>query len=84
MSEHHVYTNTNYVLRTISKRYKELGDWKYLSILIFKDKNSLTIADAPESFEELEGLLKGYDKVYSFHEVETARHGEVGFDIILE
>lgn len=80
----HVFTNKNYVLRSIKMRLNSKNnDWKYFSVLVFKNKKSHE-AESPESFEELERILKDYDKVYSFYEVQTLRNGEIGYDIILE
>lgn len=79
----HVYTNKNYVLRTIKSKLDELGDWKYFNILIIA-KLSSHRALSPTSYNELVEMLSDYDKVYSFHEVESLRHGEVAYDIVLE
>lgn len=79
---HHIYTNKRYVLLTISDQLKELGDFKYFDILVFKNSKS-GIADKPESFEELEELLKDCDSVYNFNKVETKLHGAIGYDIII-
>ncbi len=79
---HHVYTAKRYVLLTISNQLQELGDFKYFDILVFDHKGS-GIANRPNSYEELEELLKGYDKVYDFSRVETMLHGAIGYDIII-
>ena len=80
---YHISTNKNYVLRSISMRLNAKGDWKYLDILVFKNRQS-KIADRPESYEELEKLLKDYDKVYEFYEAESNMNGLICYDIILE
>ena len=77
-----VRINKNYVLRKISEKLNELGDWKYFDVLVFAHQQSLT-AEKPESYEELVELLKDYDSVYQFNEVETNLHGAVAYDIIL-
>lgn len=80
---YHVCTNKNYVLRSISMRLQAKGDWKYLDVLVFKNREAKE-ADRPESYEELEELLKDYDKVYEFYEAESLQHGLICYDIILE
>ncbi len=79
---HHIYTAKRYVLWTISDEMQRLGDFKFLDILVFKSSKS-GVADKPESFEELEELLKDCDKVYNFNKVETKLHGAVGYDIVI-
>ena len=81
--EYHIYTATRYVLRTISSKLQELGDFKHFDILVFKNKND-GIADKPNTYEELVELLKDYDSVYSFNRVETKLHGAIGYDIIIK
>lgn len=84
MTYMHVCTNKNYVLRVINMRLARCdGDWSHIDVLVFKNKKS-KCADRPNSFEELEKLLKNYDKVYDFYECESAMHGVVCYDIILE
>lgn len=78
-----VRINKRYVLVTIGTKYKELGDWKYFNILVFKSKNSHE-AYSPSSYEELVSLLEEYESVYAFNEVESLRHGEIAYDIIIE
>lgn len=79
----HVYTNKNYVLRTINSKLSEKGDFKYLDILVFDNKDSKQ-AESIESLEQLEEVLKDYDKVYSFYEAESLKHGVTCYDIILK
>ena len=83
MTEHHVYTAKRYILCKINSRLQELGDWKYFDILVFKNKQSHE-AEKPNSYDELVELLKNYDSVYNFYEVESLMHGAVAYDIILE
>lgn len=78
----HVMTNKNYVLRSIRMRMQD-KDWSCIDVLIFKHKNSKE-ADKPTSYEELEELLKDYDRVYSFYEAQSLMHGVTCYDIILE
>ena len=77
-----VYTSKSYVLRTISTKLNELGDFKYFDILIFKYKDSKS-AYKPESYKQLEEKLKDVDKVYQFNKVESNLHGVVAYDIII-
>lgn len=79
---HHIYTAKRYVLWTISSKLRELGDFKYFDILVFKN-SKLGVADKPNSYEELQELLNDYDSVYAFNRVETNLHGAIGYDIIL-
>ena len=81
----HVYTSKRYVLLEISSKlkYDYNNDFKYLDILVFKHKGDHE-AFKPNSYEELEDLLKEVDKVYSFNRVETMLHGAIGYDIIIE
>ena len=79
----HIYTNKNYVLRTIGNEYQQLKDWKYFNIMVFENKHSHQ-AIFIDSYEQLVELLKDYDKVYSFYKVESLRNGEIAYDIILK
>jgi hypothetical protein len=82
---YHIYTSKRKVLLDISEklRYDCNNDFKYFDILVFKHKGDHT-ATKPNSFEELESLLKDTDKVYSFNRVETNLHGAIGYDIVLD
>ena len=82
---HHIYINKRHVLLEISEKLKyDYGnDFKYFDILVFKHKGDHE-AFKPNSYEELEDLLKGVDSVYSFDRVETKLHGAIGYDIIIE
>lgn len=77
-----VMINKNLVLRTISSKLKEKGDFKYLDILVFKNKDSKE-AESIDNLEQLEEILKDYQKVYSFYEAESAMNGLTCYDIIL-
>lgn len=82
MESYHIYTAKRYVLREIGSKLQDLGDFKYFDILVFKNKGD-KVAERPESYEELEELLKDTDRVYSFDRVETLIHGAIGYDIII-
>lgn len=84
MNIHHIYTAKRYVLLEISEKlkYDYNGDFKYFDILVLKDTKSGK-AIKPNTYEELEQLLKDVDAVYSFNRVETNLHGAIGYDIIL-
>lgn len=91
METHHIYTSKRKVLLEISNKMKEMGDFKYLDILVIKSKHPTNnifgndgYADKPNSYEELVELLKDVDKVYSFNKVETKLHEAIGYDIIIE
>lgn len=79
---YHVYTSKRHVLCEINSVLLDKGDFKYLDILIFKKKGDY-VAEKPESYDELQELLKDCDSVYSFNRVETKLHGAVGYDIII-
>ena len=82
---HHIYTSKRYVLLEISEKlkYDYNNDFKYFDILVFKNPRC-GVANKPNSYQELEELLKDYDKVYDFNRVETKLHGAIGYDIILD
>ena len=82
---HHIYTSKRYVLLEISEKLKYdcNNNFSRLDILVFKNpKNGF--AEKPSTYQELEELLKDYDKVYDFNRVETQLHGAIGYDIILD
>ncbi len=82
---HHIYTAKRKVLWEIGSKLQELGDFKYLDILVIKKKHGDDyIGKKPNSYKELIELLKDYGSVYDFYEVETILHGAIGYDIILE
>lgn len=85
METYHIYTNKRYVLLEISEKlkYDYNGDFKFFDILVFKHKGDHE-AMKPNSYDELEQILKNVDKVYSFDRVETNLHGAIGYDIIIE
>lgn len=88
---YHIYTSKRYVLLTIKQKLEELGDFKYLDILVIKSQkpsNNIFEMDGrlykPKTYDELVELLKNIDKVYSFDRVETNIQGATGYDIIVE
>ena len=85
MKMYHIYTAKRHVLLEISEKlkYDYKGDFKYFDILVFKHKDDHE-AMKPNTYEELEHLLKDVDKVYAFNRVETKLHGAIGYDIIIE
>lgn len=88
---HHIYTAKRKVLWEIGSKLQELGDFKYLDILVLKTSNPTRNvfewegqSYKPNSYEELEDLLKDVDKVWSFDRVEADVQGAIGYDIIVE
>ncbi|MBO7732051.1 MAG: hypothetical protein J6S67_05850 [Methanobrevibacter sp.] len=79
MSEHHIWTNKNYVLRTLKPI------WDKLDLIVFESHSSEVYRPIkPETFEDLTKLLEGVDKVYAFNEVETNLHGAIAYDLIIK
>lgn len=78
----HVYTNKEHILLTIGTKYKSFGDWNMFDVLVFEHKDD-TVANRPESYEELVDLLSDSKRVYSFYRVDSS-DGRLAYDIIKE
>lgn len=79
-TSHHVYINKNYVLRTIREAYVIANG---IDVLVFPSKAKPNEAYFANTYQQLEDLLKDYDRVYSFHEVEVLGNHR-GFDIVID
>ena len=80
----HMKTDKDYVLRTINIRLKQMdGRFECINITVYKNKEDKH-PKMPTQYDEVIELLKDYDKVYEFYEMESAMHGLRCYDIILE